>query len=88
MGERKRILRIIPKLAQLARVFPRKYELTSVECDIGQPVDWGGYGTVYKGTLNGQAVGIKTVRVYKTGVRKTALKVRLRAVGYILRVYY
>jgi hypothetical protein len=68
-------LKVIPKLAELCQVYPKKFELDNVECDINEPVDGGGYGSIFKGTLNGQAVCIKAVRMYKSGAMRQALKV-------------
>lgn len=75
-AERKHVLRLVPKLAGNAQVYPRKYDLTGVECEVDQPVDGGGYGSIYKGTYNGQIVCVKAVRMYQTGAKMTDLKVR------------
>ncbi|KAF9449830.1 6PF2K-domain-containing protein [Macrolepiota fuliginosa MF-IS2] len=60
----KRGLSILCKLAKMASVIPRCYELKGVEYD-SQPFDGGGFADVYKGKYQNQAVCLKMVRTFQ-----------------------
>ncbi|KXN90439.1 Serine/threonine-protein kinase HT1 [Leucoagaricus sp. SymC.cos] len=61
--ERRRILNLFRRIAKSAQVFPKCTELSGVQCNFTYPMnDEGGYGLIYKGTFNRQAVCVKVVR--------------------------
>jgi hypothetical protein len=86
-GERKQLLYLLCKIVKSAQIFPKAIELTGVECDLSQPIVEGGFGVIYKGKYQNQAVCVKAVRMYQVGAKKQALRVRPQASAFIVRRY-
>ncbi|KXN83543.1 Serine/threonine-protein kinase HT1 [Leucoagaricus sp. SymC.cos] len=61
--ERKSVLSLLTKLAKSAQVFPGCYELKEVSCDLDMPLYEGGFGVIYKGDYQGQAICVKAIRM-------------------------
>ncbi|KXN92018.1 Tip elongation aberrant protein 1 [Leucoagaricus sp. SymC.cos] len=62
--ERQRILYLLRKILRSAQVFPKRSQLYGVKCNLADPIsDIGGYGSIYKGSLEGQTVCVKAVRI-------------------------
>ncbi|KXN81627.1 Tip elongation aberrant protein 1 [Leucoagaricus sp. SymC.cos] len=67
-AERKHILRLLRRIVKSAHIFPRSTELRDVQCNLSDPVNsMGGYGLIYKGTLDDQKVCVKVIRVDGSG---------------------
>jgi len=72
----RKCLRELRKICGTCGVLPTSYILTTDPLDIGpEPVDSGGFGDVYRGTLNGLPVCIKRVRAYTKHGPERAVKV-------------
>ncbi|KXN85914.1 PAB-dependent poly(A)-specific ribonuclease subunit PAN3 [Leucoagaricus sp. SymC.cos] len=77
-NERRRILHLLRKIVKSAQIFPKRTELSGVQCDLVHPInDEGGYGLIYQGTFEGQTVCVKAVRVFDTSPRTDAKVKRL-----------
>jgi hypothetical protein len=74
--QRRRLFYLFMKLVKSAQVYPKSFELTGVNCKLAQPVNEGGYGSIYKGELQGHEVCVKAVRMYQVGIAKQKLRVR------------
>ncbi|KXN90436.1 PAB-dependent poly(A)-specific ribonuclease subunit PAN3 [Leucoagaricus sp. SymC.cos] len=71
--ERRRILNLFRRIAKSAQVFPKCTELSGVQCNFTYPMnDEGGYGLIYKGTFNQQAVCVKVVRANESSMTADA----------------
>ncbi|KXN85919.1 Glyceraldehyde-3-phosphate dehydrogenase 2 [Leucoagaricus sp. SymC.cos] len=65
--EQRRTLHLLRKIAKSAQVFPKRTELSGVDCNLADPInDEGGYGLIYKGAFRGQTVCVKAVRMYQS----------------------
>ncbi|KXN87575.1 PAB-dependent poly(A)-specific ribonuclease subunit PAN3 [Leucoagaricus sp. SymC.cos] len=54
-NERRRILNLLRKIVKSAQIFPKRTELSGVQCDLIHPIsDEGSYGLIYQGTFEGQ----------------------------------
>ncbi|KXN83209.1 Tip elongation aberrant protein 1 [Leucoagaricus sp. SymC.cos] len=72
---RRRVLRLLRKIAKSAQVFPRRTELRGVQCDLTDRVNAvGGYGEIYKGVFEGQKVCVKAVRISESGPNQRILR--------------
>ncbi|KXN83212.1 hypothetical protein AN958_01726 [Leucoagaricus sp. SymC.cos] len=61
--DKRRVLRLLKKIVKSAQVFPKRTELSGVQCDLTDPSNnLGGYGLIYKGSFEGQTVCVKAVR--------------------------
>ncbi|KXN92901.1 hypothetical protein AN958_08045, partial [Leucoagaricus sp. SymC.cos] len=61
--DKRRVLRLLKKIVKSAQVFPKRTELSGVQCDLTDPSNnLGGYGLIYKGSFEGQKVCVKAVR--------------------------
>lgn len=70
----RKCLRALKTICGTRAILPSSYTTSSHRLNIGpEPFASGGYGDVYKGTLDGRRVCIKRVRVYiQDGPRKAA----------------
>ncbi|KXN83965.1 hypothetical protein AN958_00609 [Leucoagaricus sp. SymC.cos] len=73
--QRKHLLHLLAKIAKSSQVFPKRFEITGVQCDVtATPVNEGGYGYIFKGAYENQVVCVKAVKIYGSGVRDKALR--------------
>ncbi|KXN87569.1 hypothetical protein AN958_08450 [Leucoagaricus sp. SymC.cos] len=72
-NERRRILHLLRKVVKSTQTFPKRNELSGVQCDLVHPIsDEGSYGLIYQGTFEGQTVCVKAVRIFDTSLRTNA----------------
>ncbi|KAF9449297.1 hypothetical protein P691DRAFT_728189 [Macrolepiota fuliginosa MF-IS2] len=67
-GERKRTLSTLGKLAKIASVFPRCYELKGIRYD-SKPLEGGGFADIHKGEYKNQTICVKIIRIFKRNPR-------------------
>ena len=61
-------LRLLQKICSFRTVLPAAYEVSEkLSVAATPPVAFGGFCDVYKGTLSGESVGIKRLRISTTG---------------------
>jgi hypothetical protein len=72
-----RHVKVLLKLSRASGLYPKCFVLTGVEIE-PHPIARGGYGDVYKGSLQGQTIAVKALRIYKTSDLEKLLKVMLK----------
>ncbi|KAF8056270.1 kinase-like domain-containing protein [Lyophyllum atratum] len=66
---RRHLIVATQRLAAASGLYPLHYELKNIVYDIQSPLSFGGFADIYKGTLQGQTVCVKAIRVsQQTGV--------------------
>lgn len=75
--EKKHLLNLLSELAESAQVYPKAFELSSVECDLRHPVASGGFSAAFRENIGGQVVCVKAARVSLLGDNERSLKVSL-----------
>ena len=64
----RKCLRLLQKICSSRTVLPSAYEVSDkLSVTATSPVAFGGFCDVYKGTLSGENVGIKRLRISTTG---------------------
>ena len=58
----RKCLRLLQKICSTLTVLPSTYEVSD-ELSVTTPIVYGGYSDLYKGTLSGENVGIKRLRI-------------------------
>ena len=69
-----RHVKALIRLSKASGLVPECLLLKGIEVD-GGPVAAGGYGDVYKGKFQGQAIGLKVLKVYQKSDMEKLLKV-------------
>ncbi|KAF5357748.1 hypothetical protein D9756_001174 [Leucocoprinus leucothites] len=78
LRQRNIFLHTLSRLAKSAQVYPKCLQLPGVNCDLGEPVNSGGFGIIYRGELQKKTVCIKTIIVERNARRQAKNAKRLR----------
>ncbi|KXN83217.1 Tip elongation aberrant protein 1 [Leucoagaricus sp. SymC.cos] len=72
--DKRHVLQLLKKIVKSAQVFPKRTELSGVQCDLTDPSNnLGGYGLIYKGNFEGQTVCVKAVLFDESALKANKL---------------
>ncbi|KAG6816780.1 hypothetical protein H0H87_003043 [Tephrocybe sp. NHM501043] len=71
---RRRLIVATQRLSTKSGLYPTCYDLKGVTQDSVEPVTGGGFADIYKGSFRGQAVCLKTIRIYQDSQLQHVLK--------------